>query len=75
MKFLVMALASLASLAGPALACPADGSKDAAGPSDKTVAASTDMPAVQTRVAKQKPASTKVAVKSAAEATTKAAPL
>ena len=74
MKFLVMALASLACFAGPALACPADGSKDAAGPSDKTVAASTAKPAAQTRVAKQKPASTKVAVKSAAEAT-KAAPL
>jgi hypothetical protein len=72
MKFLVMALAFIA---GPALACPADGSKDAAGPSDKTMAASTAKPAVQTRVAKQKPASTKVAVKSAAEAATKAAPL
>ena len=73
MKYLVMALACIA---GPALACPADGSstKDAARASDKTVAVSTAKPAVQARVAKQKPASTKLAVKSAAE-TAKAAPL
>ena len=72
MKYLVMALACIA---GPALACPADGSsKDAARASDKTVAVSTAKPAVQARVVKQKPASTKLAVKSAAD-TAKAAPL
>jgi hypothetical protein len=71
MKYFVMALACIA---GPALACPADGSsKDAARTSDKTVAVSTAKPAVQARVAKQKPASTKVAVKAAE--TAKAAPL
>lgn len=76
MKVLVIALAFVA---GPALACPADGSKDAdaARYTDKAavVASSTAKPATaQTRVAKQKQASAKVAVRSATE-TSKAAPL
>jgi len=68
MKLLLIAVACVA---GPALACPADGSKDAdaARPTDKAVvASSTAKPAPQVRVAKQKPASAKVAVKSTADA-------
>lgn len=76
MKVLVIALAFVA---GPALACPADGSSkdaDAARYSGKAVvASSTAKPATaQARVAKQKQASAKVAVRSATE-TSKAAPL
>jgi hypothetical protein len=74
MKFLLIAAALVA---GPALACPLDGSKDADAGSvrstDKAVVASTTKPATQ-RVAKQKTASAKVAVKPAAE-TSKAASL
>ncbi len=68
-------LITLAFVAGPALACPADGSKEAERATDKTVAASsTPKPVAQTQAAtKQKTVSTKVAVKSAREA--KAAPL
>ena len=67
MKFLVIAAALVA---GPALACPADGSKDAdaARTTGKAVVASTAKPAQQVRVAKQKTASAKVAVRSAADA-------
>lgn len=68
MKFLVIAVAFVA---GPALACPADGSKDAdaARSTEKAVVAkSTEKPAPQVRVAKQKPASAKVAVRSTADA-------
>lgn len=66
MKVLLIAAAFVA---GPALACPADGSKDAdAGrPADKAAVASTAKPVPQVRVAKQKTASAKVAVKSAAD--------
>ena len=72
MKGLLMALAFVA---GPALACPADGSKDAERATDKAVA-STAKPVAQTQTAtKQKTASTKVAVKSAREANNKASPL
>jgi len=74
MKFLVIAAAFVA---GPALACPADGSKDAdaARSTGKAVVASTAAkPATQVRVAKQKTAAAKVAVKSAAD-TSKAPPL
>jgi hypothetical protein len=75
MKVLVIALAFVA---GPALACPADGSKDAdAAPytGKAVVASSTAKPATaQARAAKQKPAAAKVAVRSAADAS-KAAPL
>ena len=74
MKVLLIAAAFVA---GPALACPADGSKDAdAGrPADKAAAASTAKPALQARAAKQqKTAPAKVAVKSAAD-TGKAPPL
>jgi hypothetical protein len=74
MKVLVIALAFVA---GPALACPADGSKDADAArytGKAVVASSTAKPATaQARVAKQKPASAKVAVRSAD--TSKAAPL
>jgi len=66
MKGLLMALAFVA---GPALACPADGSKDAERATDKTVASSTAKPVAQAQAAtKQKTASTKVAVKAAREA-------
>ena len=72
MKFLVIAVALVA---GPALACPADGSKDAdaAPTTGKAVVASTAKPAPQ-RVVKQKTASAKVAVRSAAD-TGKSPPL
>jgi hypothetical protein len=73
MKFLLIAAALVA---GPALACPADGSKDAdaARSTDKAVVASTAKPAAPARVAKQKAAQAKVAVRSAAD-TSKAQPL
>jgi len=66
MKFLVIAAAFLA---GPVLACPADGSKDAdaARYTGKAVATSTAKPMPQARVAKQKAAPAKVAIKSAAD--------
>ena len=66
MKFLLIAIAAVA---GPALACPADGSKDAdaARATDKAVVASTPKPTPQVRVAKQKTASAKVAVRSTAD--------
>ena len=66
MKLLLIAAAFVA---GPALACTADGSKDAdAGrTADKAVVASTAKPVTQVRVAKQKAAPAKVAVRSAAD--------
>ena len=73
MKYLVIAAAFVA---GPALACPADGSKDAdaARSTGKAIVASTAKPATQVRVAKQKTAAARVAVKSAADPS-KAPPL
>lgn len=66
MKFLVIAAAFVA---GPALACPADGGKDAdaARSTGKAAVASTAKPATQARVAKQKTAPAKVVVRSAAD--------
>jgi hypothetical protein len=65
MRFFLIAAAFVA---GPALACTADGSKDADAvrSADKAVVASTAKPAMQVHVAKQKASSAKVAVKSAA---------
>jgi hypothetical protein len=72
MKYLLIALACVA---GPALSCPADGSKDAARSTDTTMAASTAKPAAQTQARTAKKATpAKVAVRSAAMAP-KTAPL
>ena len=72
MKYLLIALACVA---GPALSCPADGSKDAARSSDTTVASGTSKPTVQTQARTAKKATpVKVAVRSAAVAQ-KTAPL
>ena len=73
MKFLLIAIAVVA---GPALACSADGSKDAdaSRSTDKAVVASTAKPTPQARVVKQKTASSKVAVRSTGD-TSKAPPL
>lgn len=74
MKFLVIAMAVVA---GPALACSADGSKDADATrsTSKAAVASTAKPATTpVRVAKQKTAPAKVAARSAGD-TSKAPPL
>jgi len=71
MKYLLIAVACIA---GPAMACPADGTKDAGRASDTSVAANTAKPAAQARVAKQKATPAKATVKSAAIAP-KTAPL